>query len=97
MVGKNASHFVAFARLFKNQAIIVIVPRLVRNLITEENPFQINQEIIDDTIIELPLELQDFQWIDMCTKITKANSKEKIFLVNVLEILPVGILYGSKQ
>lgn len=95
LTGKNANHFIAFARLLKNQAIIVIVPRLVRNLISKENPLQINQEMIDDTTIELPLELEDFYWTDIFTKRISSNLNEKISLRNALEILPISVLYGD--
>lgn len=97
IVGKNANHFVAFARLLDQEALIVIIPRLVRNLISKENPLQINNEMIDDTAIELPLDLENFQWTDICTKNIKTNFKEKLCIVNILEILPIGILYGSRQ
>lgn len=93
--GKNASHFTAFARLLKNQAVIAIVPRLMRNLFFPENPLQIIPREIEDTVIELPKELKNFNWTDICTK-TKQDCKEKIFISDVLDILPAAVLEGAK-
>lgn len=95
ITGINANHFVAFARLLENQAIIVAVPRLLRNLISQENPLQINNEMIKDTIIELPQELQNFTWHDICTKQVKPNFKENIALLDIFDILPATILCGK--
>lgn len=96
LYGKNTNHFIAFARLFKKQAIIVIVPRLLRNLISNENILQINKEMIEDTLIDLPKEFKNFYWTDICTK-KKKKFKEKIYIKDVLDILPVSILYGSRK
>lgn len=95
--GKNSNHFMAFARVLKNQALIIIVPRLMRNLISTENPLQIIQEEIEDTIIEIPKELKNFKWNDICTKQILPDFKEKIFIAKVLNILPASVLYGVKN
>lgn len=95
--GQHANHFVAFARIFENQAIIVVVPRLVRNLIFKNNPFQLNMEMMDDTTIEIPLELKNFSWVDIFTKSKVEAVNEKIFVKDVLEIFPATTLCGSKD
>lgn len=97
VTGKNANHFIAFARLLENQAIIVVVPRLVLNLISPNASFQLNQEMIDDTIIEIPLELEKFSWTDILTKNKSKEFKEKFFIKDMLEFFPANVIYGNKS
>lgn len=96
ILGKNSDHFFAYARLIENEAIIVITPRLLRSILKEENPIQIDPEAINHTIISIPEELLGFQWKDIITKKVKTIDKDTILLADILDILPVTILYGEK-
>lgn len=96
--GQNANHFVAFARLLNNQALIVITPRLMHNIISHDNPMEINKEMIQGTTIEIPQDLKNFAWTDICTKqIIRFTIKEKTNLTDLFDILPVIILRGNKN
>lgn len=96
VIGKNANHFIAYARVFETQALMIVVPRLIRNLVSPDYTFKINNEMIDDTIIELPLELEYYEWTDICTKTKFANFQSKIYIAELLKDLPIGVLYGNK-
>lgn len=96
VTGQNANHFVAFARLLENQAIIVVTPRLMRNLISKSCPLQFDKEMIADTSIELSPELENFYWTDIFTK-QKINSEGKILIKDMLQILPATVLHGSEN
>lgn len=94
ITGKNASHFIAFARLLENQALMVIVPRLISNLISK-NPLQLDKEMLEGTVINIPKELENFNWIDICTK-SKLPIDESILLCDAFNTLPAVVLYGIK-
>ena len=94
--GKYSEKFVAFARWHENKAAIIIVPRLFSELLDQSNLLNINKEDINDAKIELPTVLKKFHWIDINTKQKKTVSKGKFSLSELLNVLPIAVIYGQK-
>lgn len=94
--GKKAENIVAFARVYNNQATITVAPRLISNLVSQENPLQLEKEFLGNTKIILPEELNDFAWTDIYTNENKSPSNNEFLVADLLNILPATILYGKQ-
>lgn len=91
--GIKTRNLVAFARTFEDEAIIAVVPRLISNEISEENPIPVGENIWQDTKIILPEEYSTCKWKDILTGREFIGSESCIEVGKVLGILPVAVLH----
>lgn len=93
--GKKSENFVAFARLHEGTTSITIVLRLVNDLIFGDNILKISSEVLADTKILLPKSLRGFSWQDIYTKQNKNCSNNEFLASEVLNTLPISVLFGN--
>ena len=96
VTGKKATNIVAFARLHENYATISVVPRLINNLVSEENILNISPDLLEDTKIIIPETLSGFRWKDIYTKQNKYPENGEIYVSELLNTLPISVLSGEK-
>lgn len=91
--GIRARNLVVFARRFEEEAAIVIVPRLVYNMVSENRPLPVGEEAWKDTSIVLPSGFFARKCIDILTNREFNPAENRILAGNVLNTLPVAVLY----
>ncbi len=91
--GMKTRNLVAFARHFENEAAVVVVPRLVYKIITEENPMPVGEAAWLDTKIVLPENLTHCKWKNIFTGQEFESIESGLAAKDVLSTLPVAVLY----
>lgn len=89
--GVRSRNIVAFTRQYEDEAIIVIVPRLVHHLVSEEKILPISEKIWKDSIIELPEELIGKNAVDILSD-QEFTTENLLNAGKVLNQLPVSVL-----
>lgn len=93
--GKHYDKLLAFARLYNQEACMVIAP-LYPALITEEPTYFPTEADWDNTYIVIPPDLT-FNWIDIVTtQEFSINEKRQMPVAPFLRQLPVALLKGGK-
>lgn len=90
--GKFKDHIIAFARSYNNQTIITIVPRFLTSLVEAGN-YPLNQQIWDDTYIDLPSQ-SPVNWINGITGETIA-AENILYIGAALKCFPVALLISG--
>lgn len=97
--GKHANHVCAYARRLGDQAVIVVVPRLIFKLLGGTGDhiiLPLGDSIWGDTVIELPKTLRGHDWRNMLTgKMIDASAG--LTLGRVLKDFPLALLASDKQ
>ena len=93
--GMKKLNLVAFARSFDDEAIIIIVPKLVYDMVLDENPLPVGEKDWEDTSIELPAGYADYNWKNILSgqEFNFSNSHPNV--KDILTKLPVAVLYAK--
>ncbi len=94
---KNEDNFISYIRKHENKAIIVVVPRLYREILNNELSTEIRSKIFEESFINLPEEFTNYSWTSIITKNELIKNTHKIYLKQVKEDnLPIILLKGKK-
>ncbi len=96
--GAKEENIIAFARQFEDEEIIVIVPRFIYNMISEEIPFPAGNEIWGGNKIKISNLNKNCSWKDILTQQEFIFSETllpdaEIDLGEILNTLPIAILH----
>ena len=93
--GLRSDHLIAFARAYRDQAVIVVAPRWFSRLSTVEQPLPLGQAVWGDTRIEAPATSR-CDYINVLTgdpiHIEEQEGKQYIAVADLLAPLPVALV-----
>lgn len=90
--GERADHIVAFARTYKGQSAIAIVPRFLATLLPpDQEPY--GKAVWGDTALTLPQELKG-PWLDALTDV-KHRDQSRLPIAKILQNFPVALLVNT--
>ncbi len=95
--GTKAENLIAFMRNFENETAIIIAPRLIYNMISEETPFPVGKDIWKDTKIILPKAYKNQNWKDIFTEQILSEIDSELKTGNILNKFPVSLLYSNSK
>ncbi len=91
--GMKEKNVIAFARQYEKEAIIVIVPRLVYDMVSEETPLPVGENLWHDTKVILPDNYSNCIWKNILTNREFESANSCLYAGKVLNTLPVAVLY----
>ncbi len=91
--GVRERNLVTFAREFEQEAVIVVVPRLIYNAISEESPIPLGENVWQDTGVILPDKYSNCIWKDILTAQEFESRESVLYAGKILNTLPVAVLY----
>ncbi len=91
--GERAKNLVAFIRAERNDAVLVVVPRLVGRELSEKNPFPLGKEFWGDSAIGLPAMLMGRRAVDILSGRKLAVDGGHLSIGEILQELPVGLIH----
>jgi (1->4)-alpha-D-glucan 1-alpha-D-glucosylmutase len=91
-IGAKSKNIVAFSRTYGEENLITIAPRLIYSMTTSESPLPLGENLWKNTEIVLPEGVVELVDIFTGNKFVAENGKIKTG--NVLNILPVSVLYS---
>jgi (1->4)-alpha-D-glucan 1-alpha-D-glucosylmutase len=92
--GRFKDNIVAFVREFRNSWAVTIVPRLLTNVV-EENEHPLGEGVWNDTYVILPQNAPSV-WRDVITGVI-INGQEKLSVGEVLKYFPCALLINRKK
>ncbi len=98
--GAQADRVLAFARVFRGTAAVVVVPRLVAPLMERADTPLVPPQRWEDTRVVLPEEvLHDLihEFTGELTEITRTGTERTILVAHLLEVMPVALLTGETR
>ncbi len=92
--GTMSDHVVAFARRYKGQSLLVIVPRMNYKLMSQGqgDHFPVGEDVWADTRLLLPASLQRLQWKNVLTHEAVKSSGDEMMMKDVFTDFPVAVL-----
>jgi (1->4)-alpha-D-glucan 1-alpha-D-glucosylmutase len=97
--GERKDNVVAFARVFENQSVVVVVPRLIVNLLGEKTCVPAGREVWQETAIALPERLAAHRFTNILTRKESERAAltgaAQLMVADALQVLPVAILRGE--
>jgi (1->4)-alpha-D-glucan 1-alpha-D-glucosylmutase len=90
--GPCASHVVSFARLWKDDAVIVLATRLPLGMESGLRMPVMTPDLWSDTCLPIPVPLRGSQWVDTFTRAVSGTERDMLMPRNVLTALPVALL-----
>lgn len=93
--GEKAENIVAFTRSYKQDHILVVIPRLIYNEVTENNPMPTDEAIWKDTHLVMPDELKELNWKNLFTKDQITTEIDKLHIKDVFKDLSVAVLFAK--
>jgi len=94
--GNKKDHVCAFARIYQDQAVVVVVPRLVAGLMPEAERLPLGSDVWEDTLVTVPSWKQGSPYRNMLTgEVLRSSEAAGSQVLNVAEILsdcPVALL-----
>jgi (1->4)-alpha-D-glucan 1-alpha-D-glucosylmutase len=97
VIGELAENLVSYCRKLDNEAIMVVIPRLMYRFVSSETPWPIGEDIWGETAIEIPEVFEDFEWHNVFTDDKITNVSDKILVARVFNLLPVALFHGKKK
>jgi (1->4)-alpha-D-glucan 1-alpha-D-glucosylmutase len=97
VTGAAAQHVLAFARVFGDEAVVVIVPRLNVELLRDQATLLVPQQRWADTIVDLPDNLQGHSYRNIFRGGAWATPGASLSVGEVLRHFPVGVLVSERQ
>ncbi len=92
--GERANHIVAFARTYKGQSAIAVVPRFLTSLITpDQDPY--GKAVWGDTALVLPPGLKG-PWQDALTNV-KHRDQSRLPIAKILQTFPAALLVRAES
>ncbi|OGI01911.1 MAG: malto-oligosyltrehalose synthase [Candidatus Melainabacteria bacterium GWF2_37_15] len=91
--GSKARNLVVFSRQFDNKAVIVVVPRLSYNMVSEATPLPAGEEVWKDTSIIIPAEYFGRKCVNIFTNQEFVFTEERINAGKILNTLPFAMLF----
>ncbi|WP_255593865.1 malto-oligosyltrehalose synthase [Pontibacter sp. HSC-14F20] len=91
--GKHSKHAIAFARRYKDDWCLVVVPRLLTGILSE-NGLPLGEQVWGDTVVELPAEAPQ-NWQQLLGG-TALQTIQTIPLAAIFKSFPVALLNPSK-
>jgi len=91
--GSKSRNLVAFSRKFDEDTFVVVVPRLVYNMVSDDIPLPIGEEVWKDTTIMLPQEYTGHKCLDILTNQEYLFTETLVKAGDILNSLPVAVLY----
>lgn len=96
VVGKRAAHVFCFARTTGNAAALVLVPRLVATLLGSDPRSLLDENVWEDTELQLPTRLLSMRWCNAFTgKIISPTTEPVLPVASILGNFPVALLIGE--
>ena len=92
-IGMRKRNLIAFIRHFKNEAIVIIVPRFIYNMISEKKPLPAGEKLWEDTQIILPEDFINYKWKNILTGEELELTGYNLSAGEILNTFPVAILY----
>ncbi|MBU0750610.1 MAG: malto-oligosyltrehalose synthase [Gammaproteobacteria bacterium] len=89
--GELSVHACAFARRHEGRALIVVVPRLPARLLGDRHTLPVGPAVWQDTTLELPAALADFEWRNVLSGESHGAAGE-LMLGQLLGSFPVALL-----
>jgi (1->4)-alpha-D-glucan 1-alpha-D-glucosylmutase len=93
--GSKADHVFAFARQRDRDTVLVIVPRLVRTLLSAARTLPLGSDVWGETFLQLPDNLAATAWQSLFTG--EQLSGPRLAVADVLANFPVALLAGNDQ
>ncbi|MDO6391667.1 malto-oligosyltrehalose synthase [Pontibacter sp. BT731] len=91
--GKHSKQAMAFARRYENNWCIVVVPRLLTDIISE-NDLPLGEQVWDDTSVKLPADAPQV-WQQLFGG-QQVQAKQAIPLAEIFKSFPVALLTSTK-
>jgi (1->4)-alpha-D-glucan 1-alpha-D-glucosylmutase len=97
--GVRARHVCAFMRRFRQQSLLVIVPRLYRRLLGEASALPLGAAVWGDTYLELPHDADGAALHNVISarplQPTRVGESWSVSLRDALDVFPVAVLTGG--
>ncbi len=95
--GSKSRNLVVFSRKYNGDAIIVAVPRLVHNMVSEDIVLPVGDGVWKDTTIVIPPEYTGHKCVDILTNQEHVLSETRIKAGAILNRLPISVLYFKTE
>jgi (1->4)-alpha-D-glucan 1-alpha-D-glucosylmutase len=97
VVGPQAGHAFAFARVSGASCALVVVPRLVATLLNAEERVPLGPQVWGDTALMLPPDLPAARWTNTFTgEVFDTPADRTLRLAQVFNSFPVALLGGHR-
>lgn len=89
VLGDRADHVCAFVRSFEDEAIMVVIPRLLHTLMGEKDRLPVGRSVWGDTRIALPPEACRGEWTELLTDTAIDGGQDELSLAKLLGTFPL--------
>jgi (1->4)-alpha-D-glucan 1-alpha-D-glucosylmutase len=97
VVGEKAKHIFAFARKNADATIIVVAPRLLANILSEEAATPIARAVWGDTAVVLPQTISQGEYSSLFGGKAIELREGSVAVADVLSDFPVGLLVNEQR
>ena len=93
VTGALADHMIAFARIYKGSAVVVVVPRLVHGML-QTNDLRLNQTAPQGSRLSLPAQLQNRSMVSLFNGSDTIQTTSELELDKLLAAFPCAVLHS---